>query len=363
MKVLELNLSNFMLFQKLNLRFSDSINIIIGDNSTGKTALLKLLYAQQAVLPEYIRGTKEFLKEEYERALVQKLTGVFKPDKGSIGRLAYRKQGGSTASVSMKFSDVDLTSFSFTNMQSNHIDISAFPNPSVHSEFTPVYIPPKEIISSASSFRSLYERFEIGFDETYYDLATLLQWPLRRGANTDNQNAIINSFADIMHGNVVRHDDKFYLKVKGQSKEKGNFEMGLVSEGYRKLSTLMYLVLSGGLSENSILFWDEPEANMNPKMIYPVAKAIMQLSKMGVQVFITTHSYFVQQAFNITANYPEPDSVPLDIRFHSLYRTSEDSIGSESAKTLSGIQHNAIMEEFDELYDREQRFIDGDFRG
>ena len=49
--------------------------------------------------------------------------------------------------------------------------------------------------------------------------------------------------------------------------------MGLVSEGYRKLATIMYLILSGSLSKNAILFWDEPETNMNPKMIQPMTEA------------------------------------------------------------------------------------------
>ena len=44
-KISELNLSNFMVFHQLKLQFSKGINVISGENSTGKTALLKLLYA------------------------------------------------------------------------------------------------------------------------------------------------------------------------------------------------------------------------------------------------------------------------------------------------------------------------------
>ncbi len=32
---------------------------------------------------------------------------------------------------------------------------------------------------------------------------------------------------------------------------------------------------------------------MNPKMMQYLAEAIVELAKMGVQVFITTHDYFV----------------------------------------------------------------------
>lgn len=60
--------------------------------------------------------------------------------------------------------------------------------------------------------------------------------------------------------------------------------MGLLSDGYRKLSMILYMILSGSLNKNSILFWDEPETNMNPKMIRPIVQAMVALAQMGVQI-------------------------------------------------------------------------------
>ena len=98
-----------------------------------------------------------------------------------------------------------------------------------------------------------------------------------------------------MKGQIVQKDKKFFLKIKGE----GEFEMGLLSDGYRKLSMIVYMILSGSLNKNTILFWDEPETNMNPKMIRPIVQALVALAKMGVQIFVTTHDYFVQQEFNM----------------------------------------------------------------
>lgn len=144
------------------------------------------------------------------------------------------------------------------------------------------------------------------------------------------------------------------MKVEGR----GEFEMGLVSEGYRKLSTIIYLILSGSLNKNSILFWDEPETNMNPKMIEPIVNALIVLAKMGVQIFVTTHDYFVQQSFSMLSEYlsRESENKKIDIRFISLYKKGENIL-AESGSKLSDLSHNAIMEEFDNLYDREQRFF------
>lgn len=48
----------------------------------------------------------------------------------------------------------------------------------------------------------------------------------------------MKSFEKIVQGSITQKDKNFYLKVPGA----GEFEMGLVSEGYRKLSTIMYLI-------------------------------------------------------------------------------------------------------------------------
>lgn len=164
----------------------------------------------------------------------------------------------------------------------------------------------------------------------------------------------MKSFENIVNGNIIQRDKNFYLKVKGA----GEFEMGLVSEGYRKLATIMYLILSGSLTRDATIFWDEPETNMNPKMIRPMVAAIVELAKMGVQVFVTTHDYFVQQCFNMTALYQNKEEKSIQYKFISLFHEKE-GIEYEVADGLLGLKHNAILEEFDALYDREQEMLYG----
>lgn len=351
MQIYSIDIKNFMIFNSLNLEFSPNINIICGENSTGKTALIKLLYSCLKGYSNACTTKGSITKEKLESMLVSKLQGVFRPDKDVIGRLVNRKQGSNRADIVVNFDNAYDLKFGFGNRQEKHIEI-------INNEFidldkmTPVYIPPKEIISSTENFGSLYDDYHISFEETYYDLTRLLERPLKKGANRAEQNAVMKSFGKIVNGSIIQKDRKFYLRVKGQ----GEFEMGLVSEGYRKLSTIMYLILSGSLSKNSILFWDEPETNMNPKMIRPIVEAIIELAKMGVQIFITTHDYFIQQCFNMVATYNNRADNQLKYNFISLYHT-EDGINGETVHDLSELNHNAIMEEFDDLYDREQEML------
>lgn len=352
MKIKNVALNNFMIFNNLSIEFSPNLNIICGENSTGKTAVIKLLYSCLKGYSDACSSKGDMTKEKLETMLVSKLQGVFRPDKDIIGRLVSRKQGSNRTDIAISFHPDSVLQMGFSNRSEKHIDI-------VKSEMgdfgstSPIYIPPKEIISSTENFASLYSDYHIAFEETYYDLARLLERPLRKGSNTNEQNAVMESFEQIVDGSIVQKDRNFYLKVKGA----GEFEMGLVSEGYRKLTTVMYLILSGSLSKNAVLFWDEPETNMNPKMIKPMVDAIIELSKMGVQVFVTTHDYFVQQCFNMAANYQKRPK-KLKYNFISLYKTN-DGIMFENADSLTDITHNSIMDEFDQLYDREQEMLYG----
>lgn len=353
MNIKKLILNNFMLFENAEIDWGKNINVICGENSTGKTTLLKVMYS---VLKPLSKGNKEAINKEMEEQLfVNKLQGVFRPDGMKIGRLVSRKQGSNRTDFEVLLDKNQKITMGFGNRQENHanikIDASKF-----SGMYDVIYIPTKEMISTTEHFASLYEEYHIDFEEMYYDLAKLLDRPLSKGPNTNEQNEVLKSFEEIMKGQIVQRDKKFYLKVRGE----GEFEMGLLSDGYRKLAMIVYLILSGSMNKNTILFWDEPETNMNPKTIRPIVQALVALAKMGVQIFVTTHDYFVQQEFNMLTVYPELNPERLDIRFMSLYRDGEmNDVKYELEKTASDLKHNAIMQEFDAMYDREQEFIYG----
>lgn len=352
MKIRRLKIENFMLFSDAEIDWSKNINIICGENSTGKTTLLKVMYS---VLKPLSKGLSDITKEVEEKMFVDKLQGVFRPDEMKIGRLVSRKQGSNRTDFSITLEKNQKVSIGFGNRQENHADVN---NECVNQKdkFDVIYIPTKEMISTTEHFASLYEEYHIDFEEMYYDLTKLLARPLSKGPNTNEQNEVLKSFEKIMKGQIVQKDNKFYLKVKGE----GEFEMGLLSDGYRKLSMIIYLILSGSLTKNSILFWDEPETNMNPRMIRPIVQAMVALAKMGVQIFVTTHDYFVQQEFNMLTVYPELNHNKLDIRFMSLYKdTEKNELKYEMKNTASDLENNAIMQEFDAMYDREQKVIYG----
>lgn len=168
MKIKTLTLENFMIFDSIDVEWSPNINVILGENSTGKTTLLKAMYS---LVKPY--GRSDFLKctqMQQEDMIVGKMVGVFRPDEKKIGRMSSRRRG-EPKNTKMKVctAEGDIIEVSFGSRRENHADVSVR-----HSEKSklcdPVYLPPKEMISATEHFQSLYEEYHIDFEEMYYDL-------------------------------------------------------------------------------------------------------------------------------------------------------------------------------------------------
>ena len=340
------DVSEFAVFDNLSVDLSKNINILIGENSVGKTILLKTLYSIVKTLDNIHSEMNNPMKgkmsmEKVKEMLSEKLVGVFRPDNGEIGRIVRRQVGRNSSFVTIKINENDEINFSFSQNMKATRDIKTIAE-KVHA----VYIPPKEIISATENFSSLYEQYYIAFEETYHDLSKLLLKPLKRGPNTKEQEKILKIFEKTIEGKVVQKENKFYLKTQGI----GQIEMGLVAEGHRKLATILQLISNGSLGSDTVLFWDEPESNINPKVIPCVVEAIVELAKMGVQVFIATHSYFIQKEFSLYSEYDSKKD-KMDIRFLSLYK-EDDLIKVETASNINDLEHNVVMEEFENLYNK-----------
>lgn len=127
--------------------------------------------------------------------------------------------------------------------------------------------------------------------------------------------------------------------------------MPLVAEGLRKLAMLARLISTGVLLEKGYLFWDEPETNLNPKLIKVLAASIMQLCQQGIQVFIATHSYFLLKELDLLS---KQHSVAQ--RFLSLVSSGNGgAVTLQQAKHLLDLETVVALDEELAQYDRELR--------
>ena len=96
-----------------------------------------------------------------------------------------------------------------------------------------------------------------------------------------------------------------------------------------------------------MLFWDEPEANINPKYIPVLAELLIMLESEGVQIFVSTHDYFLSKYIEVKR------SKESKVRYISLYKDSGEKVRCETATEFELLEHNAIMDTFRQLYREE----------
>ncbi len=327
-----LGLSNFTVFQMADIHFSPSLNVIVGENGAGKTHILKLVYAILAVnspAPGKAAPTPP-AKAQLQTRLADKLTNVFRAE--SLGRLARRQPGTQRCDVRLSMTHSNMgTDFTFSTRSKSEVTLTRAG--AEWLDVSPAYIPTRELLTIYPNFVSLYDRSVVEFDETWRDTCLLLGLPPRRGPRPARVNDLIAPLEQAMGGSI-EYDQigRFYLRTKA-----GRMEMPLVAEGLRKLGMIAQLVATSALLDNGFLFWDEPEANLNPVLIVKVARTILDLCKLGIQIFIATHSLFLLREFAILIERPEYRD--LRPQFISL------SPGSEGIS----IQQGSSLEEIDRL--------------
>ncbi|MBK7829538.1 AAA family ATPase, partial [Nannocystis sp.] len=111
----------------------------------------------------------------------------------------------------------------------------------------------------------------------------------------------------------------------------------------------------GALTRDSVVFFDEPEASLNPRLVAQLVLFVRALARAGVQVFLASHDFLLIPRLSQPAEHHIEPAVP--IRFFSLYRPEPGApVEVEAATTLVDIEHNAILDEFARYYDEERAY-------
>ncbi|GFM87448.1 ATP-binding protein [Pseudomonas cichorii] len=346
-----LSVKNLTVFRELNLICSPGLNVIVGENGMGKTHLLKVAYALIATSSDASKKTHspEPTKTYLQKAYAEKLTGVFRPE--SVGRLARRKQGRDRCEVSLTFDDEALnTSISFATSAKTDVQIERLPVS--WDRQSPLYLPTRELLTIFPGFVSVYEGHYLEFEETWRDTCLHLGSPTLKGPRGKWAARVLETIEDALGGKVVLDTNgRFYLSVPGS----GTMEMPLVAEGLRKLAMLARLIATGSLLDKGYLFWDEPEANLNPRLIRLVANVIHALSSHGVQVFIATHSFFLLKELDLLAR-----KNPFPLRYWGLIREKGgEGVAVEQTVALNELSRLVMLDEELAQYDRELDIANG----
>lgn len=376
-----IEIANLTAFAKVNLDLSPRINVIIGSNGTGKTHLLKAIYA--LAIASQPGSQVEASQKNASEKLTNKILRVFSPGESRIGALRARA-ADEGARLCLKGSDDTKVSISF-NSRSKSVQIERDARSETQSR--PVFIPTKEVLSLVRAMQDeSHDRatVEMIFDDTYLDLAALLSKP-------SFEDEAASMAADPRLSNIVRelvtlvggryrwtnsagfqfepggyeeradpgrsrakvaqmYQDSTVVRFKPQGGEP--LSSGMTAEGYRKVGILHRLLCNGSINPGGtgVLLWDEPEANLNPSLMQEVVRVLLELSRNGQQIILATHDYVLLKWFDLLSEDGKDDH----IRYHVMAKASGDgAISIQSIDDYSRVAETGISRAFSNLYDAE----------
>lgn len=352
-----LHVQNFTVFRQADFQFSPGMNVIVGDNGTGKTHLLKLGYMLCRAWNDIVDTGKELHIRRVESYFEERMEKIFRAS--NITDLIRQE----TATGSSIFADVtgypaSPPSASWpsgmqenrpwkihikrqTNDQPAHIELTDFSTTHATNAFIPlpIFVPSKEIVSLFKGLIGLFETYrDVPLDETYRDLAVVLATLEPREPAHLLSTKLSQHIQQLLGGNLkLENNELVFIQTNGR-----RLESQLMAEGHRKLALLMYLVRNNLIKWGSTVFWDEPEANLNPSSMRLLAEALHVLASEGVQIIVATHSLFFLRELEILLE--QKSSATVEARFFGLHQTN-NGVNVEQGEHLYEIGDITALEE------------------
>lgn len=326
-----LSLTNFTVFKNASFDFVPGINAFIGENGTGKTHLMKALYAVQRPLSRDVPSLLTVLERLFQT------NSIF-----SVLRSGTPVDGLATVSGI------------YHNTEWNYLIKFTDTAPPVFSTYTdqplmerPVFIPAIDMMSHTKGFQEAYNSVFLDFDLTCADLVTLFALKSRMTnaympLGASNIPYVPDALIPLLGGEIIRDDRTGRFFLDGSE---GRIEMPMIAEGLRKIATLVHLINQGWLVPGASLFWDEPEVNLNPVIMDEVIGALLALARSGIQIFLATHSYIMLRELDVQSRKTDT------LRYFALSRTN-DGVTVSQADSYLDIAPNPIERQYADLYDR-----------
>lgn len=383
-----LELKNFTAFKRLSIDFSAKINVIIGENGTGKTHLLKAAYGLCAAANS-LNNVATIRDKDITSSVTSMFLDLFCPIERKLGKM---RRNGAPEKGEIKGSFIDKKIALSFRTRSKSFSLLENQNFERYS-WKPVFIPTKEVLSLARCLaQKEYDQKTINslFDAGYVNLAKALL--VQGDTDSDSKinadprlNSIMPRLVNLIGGRyewrngaatfqagsyedkaspartnaqtALMYQDSTITKFTPKPLERYSSDM--TAEGFRKIGILHRLLLNDSIlpGVSGPLFWDEPESNLNPKLMMLLVQILLELSRNGQQIILATHDYVLLKWFDLLMDEKKDDNV----RFHSLYRDPATSeINVASTEEYLKVMPNPIDEAFGFLINQE---IENDMGG
>ena len=334
-----IHLKDFTIFDSFEWEHLSNVNLVIGENDTGKSNLLRLLYAVTRSVQE---SGQRHESTRWKDILARKLQWTFQPPGLELGKIVRKGERRLNVHCEIGLSDIKFEFGSSTTKQINDAVIE--PQHPSFGVYT-LFFPPKEILTTQKAIAATREAQEIiGFGDTYLDLVKALRQPETQGEIELEMKSILSELDRLFPGHIRQREDGEFEYRRGP----GKYEMTQTAEGIKKIGSLAHLIRNKQVQRGSILFFDEPSANLHPSAILDFVKLLFEMSLANVQIFVATHSYVVLKQFELLAR-EHGEAVPL-----CVFSASErDGVNARFADLRDRIPQNSIVDASVNLFERD----------
>ena len=321
MAISRVKINDFLVFKgNFEAKFCSGVNVIIGGNGTGKTTVMKVMYASKD-----IAGNRPFalesvnLGEYFNTTMMMKVFDDWSNVRFFNNDIFYKSE----EEIGFETNDDYYEGL-------NNLDPQIVVECNGGYSDT-VFIPSMEILSHAKGLLALYHDREISFDKAEINLLVKAEKGAKREVS-NLANRILSKLSSIMGGEIVYKNGDFFVDRKGI----GEIKFSLEASGYRKLGLLWKLLRNGIFEKDSILFWDELENSLNPEIVPVLVDILLELTQSGVQIFIATHDYNLARYFDVRKNKDIP------VMFHNFSKDNDGQISCVSSGEYMKIPNNLM---------------------
>ncbi|GEM_PF-5897992 len=359
MWIKKLEIKNFGVFEEATFVFSDKVNLLVGTNDTGKSSILKLIYAVIMAYRERMSERKLYSKPD-NVIFGDWFMKVFLPDK--LGDLVRKFSFGNQRAEILVETEEFICELSFSRKaekQMGNVEIDVL---SAKERFQPdeIYlVPPFDVVflDEAVDMLKEYPIFPVYIERLLNAVKVAKRLKPRLSKEIQE---IMQGIREKMNGHLTVSDEKFIFR-RGQT----SFNAKMVADGFRKLGVFDLLLRSNKLRNGTILLVDEPESTLNPEMAVMLVELLYKISiAKNVQIFVSTHDYFVASMFRLKAleNKDVPSNALFDLTekfsrvFSIYYLVKRNAVVVESSPLSVPLgEDNPIVATFVELFEMEKR--------
>jgi hypothetical protein len=323
---MKVEFKNIGMIEAADIRF-DGLTVIAGENDTGKSTVGRLMFSLIKTFNQY---DKKFAA--YYRIYITSVFGVLD---GDIGSKFFTDRKYSI--VGKKEDEKIFEIIEKKTGSPGDIEAKLFHQPSFGDA---TFIESPMVLNQADAIRFSKTLLDVEGDikkkvkllDRAYVAESLRDFILKV---TDRPGGgkppgMLNTIREIINGNFYYdHKKKDFVFEKG-----GNAFGGLwTASGIKVLGILGILLENGFLNDKSLLVIDEPETHMHPLWKIHLAEILVELTKAGITILLTSHSPYLVEALKL---YSDKKLPPGKAAFY-LSKKNDDRLTSSIIEVTQDI--------------------------